>query len=557
MARTEIFSEQTIQFADSGMAGLYIGMFSSVVPLAIGKTYILVWNGTEYECTAAAASFSGVDGVGIGNFAIAGLGENTGEPFLLGTATDGSMTVCYSTVSGSNTISVYLVEEDAPTVTDTLVLLDNQGIEQHLTGVKGLKVLTTGGAEQTFIAGEAVEKTVNLDFSNGNMEVVADEGTFYSKVLILKPSTLTENNIAKDVDVAGIVGTHEGGDNTKGRIEYELNESGQVVSAVLVNMDAIPSYAFYNAKALSSVDMSLSPNLTKIGENAFYGCTALKNITLPKTLQSFGSLAFQGCSNLENVYYEGTLADWLNVTGGKSSNSPLFYADHFYIEGKEVEGDIVIPDGVTKIAEGAFMYRPITSITLPESVTTIQAYAFYYSKITTVTISEAIHTIEQNAFANSALTQIVIPDTVTSLGDNAFDNCKSLTSAIVGSGIQFTDSSNDGYYVYPSYVFRNCSALKTVTLKEGLKGIGYYWFSNASKLESITIPESVERIGYKAFGSASKLTNAYFVDAEGWKVKRSYDSSFTSLSTKGSLSNSSTAATWLRSTYSDCGWINE
>ena len=40
-------------------------------------------------------------------------------------------------------------------------------------------------------------------------------------------------------------------------------------------------------------------------------------------------------------------------------------------------GDVVIPDGVTHIAEKAFSgYRTLRSITIPESVTEIGSFAF-------------------------------------------------------------------------------------------------------------------------------------------------------------------------------------
>lgn len=211
MARTEIYTEQSVSFWFYEAFNAYVGL-TEAITFTEGSNYIVVWDGTEYESTATTASFNGSDGLGIGNLAIAGVGEDTGEPFVMGTPYGATETTLLTTATDeTHTIAVYLVEEDAPTVTDTLVLLDNQGIEQHFTGVKGLKVLTTGGAEQTFIAGEAVEKTVNLDFSGGDMEVIPEDGTLYKKVTVPQPLTLVPENIAKDVNVAGVIGTLSGG----------------------------------------------------------------------------------------------------------------------------------------------------------------------------------------------------------------------------------------------------------------------------------------------------------------------------------------------------------
>ena len=63
-----------------------------------------------------------------------------------------------------------------------------------------------------FTYGEAVSKTVEeLDFADGDMVVAVPEGTLITALTIRKPENLAAENIAKDVEVAGIVGTNEGG----------------------------------------------------------------------------------------------------------------------------------------------------------------------------------------------------------------------------------------------------------------------------------------------------------------------------------------------------------
>lgn len=53
--------------------------------------------------------------------------------------------------------------------------------------------------------------TVELDFSEGDMEISPSEDTVFKKVSIPKPANLLPANIASGVDVAGVVGTFEGG----------------------------------------------------------------------------------------------------------------------------------------------------------------------------------------------------------------------------------------------------------------------------------------------------------------------------------------------------------
>lgn len=63
-----------------------------------------------------------------------------------------------------------------------------------------------------FTYGEAIEGVeVEPDFSSGDMQITAPDGYLIRSGVVKKPETLVPENIAKDVEVAGIVGTHEGG----------------------------------------------------------------------------------------------------------------------------------------------------------------------------------------------------------------------------------------------------------------------------------------------------------------------------------------------------------
>ena len=61
-----------------------------------------------------------------------------------------------------------------------------------------------------FAYGEPISQTVDPDFSNGNMIVDIPEGQLISELMIRKPVSLIPDNILKDVNVAGIIGTASG-----------------------------------------------------------------------------------------------------------------------------------------------------------------------------------------------------------------------------------------------------------------------------------------------------------------------------------------------------------
>lgn len=65
------------------------------------------------------------------------------------------------------------------------------------------------------------EKTVSLSMADGDQVVTPSEGKVLTKVTVQKPSTLTPENIKKDVDIGGVVGALESGAPAK-----ELNYDG-------------------------------------------------------------------------------------------------------------------------------------------------------------------------------------------------------------------------------------------------------------------------------------------------------------------------------------------
>ncbi len=176
----------------------------------------------------------------------------------------------------------------------------------------------------------------------------------------------------------------------------------------------IRDYEFRNCKELTSIVIPSS--VTKIGKCAFYGCSSLKTIVLPNGVTEVGFDAFDSCSSLTSVIlpntvkekicsfygcksladirYEGTIAQWESL-----KNSDSWYFDiktqvvHcldgdaelpcFDIEDGVLEKCLisltkaVIPDGVTKIGDGAFSSRSsLCSVEIPVSVVSIENCAF-------------------------------------------------------------------------------------------------------------------------------------------------------------------------------------
>lgn len=189
---------------------------------------------------------------------------------------------------------------------------------------------------------------------------------------------------------------------------------------------SIKSYTFQNCNNITSV--TIPEGVTSIGTDAFYGCYSLTTVNIPKSVTSIGSAAFHFCNSLDALNITD-LAAWCNI---KFENNPLYTAGRLFVNGQQLTGDLVIPDGVTSIGDWAFRgLRDVTSLT--------------------------------------------VPDGVTHIGQAAFQDCKDLTSAVISDGV-----TNIG-----AYAFMSCKNLMSVTISENIDSIGLYAFRDCRNLKLI------------------------------------------------------------------------
>lgn len=124
----DILPETELVNTDAGN-GVYSLSFTEQFELTAGETYIVEFAGVEYTCEAATATLGTLVGVGIGNPALVGLGDDTGEPFLIGVPTDGSGAQGYTTLSDSPiTVRIYAKSSGGSVSLPAGVYFNNTGI---------------------------------------------------------------------------------------------------------------------------------------------------------------------------------------------------------------------------------------------------------------------------------------------------------------------------------------------------------------------------------------------------------------------------------------------
>ena len=350
---------------------------------------------------------------------------------------------------------------------------------------------------------------------------------------------------------------------TGGNILYGAFYNCSMLTSVTIGngVTSIGERAFLDCTGLESI--TIGNGVTSIGGYVFAGCSGLETVTIGSGVTSIGYGAFQGCDSLVSVHYTGDMTSWLGKSwhGEVMSSGPVLYLD-----GNKVEGEVVIPDGMTSIPSYAFAYQSgITSVTIPDSVTSIGSsafsgctaeivwgdnpeiteigdYAFRRFKGTSITIPDSVTSIGYEAFRGCTAeivwgdapkvteigdyafseyegTSITIPDSVTAIGWYAFEAC---TAEIIWGDVPKITEIGDGAFCryegtsitipdsvtsIGGYAFSGCTGLTSITIPDSVTSIGSFAFEDCSGLTSITIPDSVTSIANYAFSGCGNLAS--------------------------------------------------
>lgn len=352
----------------------------------------------------------------------------------------------------------------------------------------------------------------------------------------------------------------------------------------------IASGAFAYCSGLKSMDIPASVRV--IEDTAFYYCSSMSTLKLREGLESIGDSAFSGCGLMtldipDSVVSLGNSAFAFNaklMTVEVGKNVPAVDRNTFavsstandYLQSVTFNGptelgtsafnnrpklmEVVMTEGVTAIPGNAFYNcKALKELNLPSTITSVGDNAFYACNRLEITLPYGLKTVGTQAFYGCSLLDS-IPQSVTSVGASAFrstgiksvivpaawgeipmglfQTCVSLESVTIEDGITgignsaFANCSKLTEIYIPSsvttistYAFKHCDSLKRLTLPEGVGYLGSEVFSYCGALETLTMPESLNYLGSSLLGNCSALKTIYCVKgsyADTWLTRNKF-----------------------------------
>ncbi len=198
--------------------------------------------------------------------------------------------------------------------------------------------------------------------------------------------------------------------------------------------------AFIEVKTLTYVH--LPEGATTIGEWAFQGCSKLRRVDIPSTVQHIGREAFEDCLRLTEA---------------------------------------VIPEGITALNEGTFQSCVnLTAVSLPDTLTEIQSSVFRGCR---------------------SLTEITVPKGVQMIDSHAFSNCNGLTAVYYDGSIKDWCGIDFGLvFANPvcmaGHLYIEGQPVEGVlTLPDGVVDITRNALEGLVDITAVVFPESVKNTG--------------------------------------------------------------
>ena len=274
------------------------------------------------------------------------------------------------------------------------------------------------------------------------------------------------------------------------------------------SVEFIADEAFKGCVGLTRIDLS-SCRRVSVSDESFSGCTGLEQVMLPDNTEYIGDAAFLGCVNLREI----------NIPPSVNHIGAAFQDCSSLTE--------IVLDLQDSLSFYGFlhpkMFSGCTSLTrleLPAAMTDYswsvpERFCFGCANLKRIELPDRCISIGPHAFDGcTALEEVVMPKTVHTIHEGAFSGCASLKKIVLLSGLLDGSSTTltgiDPLTTIEENTFSGCASLEEVVLPDTLTTIRDHAFENCTSLKKIVIPPNVKEIGPRAFAGCTSLADVEF-----------------------------------------------
>ena len=267
--------------------------------------------------------------------------------------------------------------------------------------VKGLASALGGGS--VTVKFERADTSPNEDEEKSEQP----SGTTQSLTFVKEGQSYTVTGMKGEEKSVVIPAEHDGLPVTKIQGEYGTGAfARKSVTSVTIpdSVVEIGQNSFNNCKELITVNISENSKLTTIGNNAFSGDAALREIYLPSGMTNLGDSVFNNCGAIERFKV--------------SEENTAYYSENGHLIARSTDtlirganSSAEIPDGVKVIATAAFRKSTLTRLEIPATVKSIENYVIQDSAIEEIVYNgteEQWEQIEKAKLWNIGKTDIAI-----------------------------------------------------------------------------------------------------------------------------------------------------
>ena len=300
------------------------------------------------------------------------------------------------------------------------------------------------------------------------------------------------------------------------------------------SVERVPNRIFYNHKdgpidPLKINTVHFGSNTKEIGEYAFFDCSSLKELDLPKSVEKISNEAFSGCNSLKELDL-GSVKEIGNFAfDGCSGLQKLDLASVNEIERRAFEGcssltELTIPASVKSIGYGAFdgcSSVKVINYNAEDCENSSSSYNMFANctAVKTVNIGSTVKSIPAYTFSGcSNLERAYFPDIAVQIDPLAFFGCGNVAIVCpngsyanvyaIQNGIKYIleDGVNDtAFEIRNGMLLGYSGSAQNIVLPSDLNSVGIGAFDGNSVVRSIEIPYNISKIYSNAFANCPNL----------------------------------------------------